>query len=74
MEFNNLMQEVEKMFNTWLNDDTLNEHFNGSVEDLQKDFLLCIQNAIKSDFTLMTKEQLKRELHSYHCSMEGYEE
>ena len=49
MEFNNLMTEVETMFNAWLKDDKLNEMFNGNVEDLQKEFLHCIQNKIKSN-------------------------
>lgn len=73
MEFTDLMQEVETMFNNWLNDDELNEVFNGSVEDLQKEFLKCVQNSIKSNFILFTEKELTNKLDSYHRSMEGYD-
>lgn len=73
MEFSNLLEENKKMFDAWLNDVTLNEMFNGNVEDLQREFLKCVQNSIGSNFIIMTNEQLNNKLNSYHCSMEGYE-
>ena len=72
MEFNKLMNEVENMFNSWLNDDEINERFNGSVEDLQKEFLMCIQNKINSKFVMLSDTELQNKLTSYNNSMEGY--
>ena len=72
MKFENLMQDTEIMFNLWLNDNELNELFNGNIEDLQKEFLMCIQSRIKSKFILLSGAELQNKLVNYHNSMEGY--
>jgi len=74
MEFKNLMRGVEETFDLWLKDDQLNEMFNGNVEDLQKEFLTCIQAKINSNFIMLTQDELQKKLSSYHRSMEGYEQ
>jgi len=48
--------------------------FKGSVIDLQKEFLSCIQSKINSNFVMLSQNELQNELISYHRSMEGYEE
>jgi hypothetical protein len=70
MEFSELMQDVSNMFNNWMNDETILNHY-GDKEALQKEFLSCIQKQIGSDFILLTKDELLKEKEKFHSSMEG---
>jgi hypothetical protein len=69
MKFAALMKKVKSMFESWKTDETLIEHY--STEELQKEFLKCIQGEIGSDFVIMTKEELERDRMMFHECMEG---
>jgi len=74
MNLSNLMIEVDKAFNDWMNDDELQEIYVGIEDDLKRQFIQCIQDKIGTKFILLTEKELDSKLHSYHCGMEGYEE
>lgn len=67
------MEEIKSMFNTWLNDETLDDYYRGNKEVLQKEFINSIQAEIGSDFVIMTKEELHKDRMDWYRSMEGVE-
>lgn len=71
MPFILLMKEVKAMYENWLNSDTFMDCHNGNKEELQKEFINCIQLEIKSNFILLTKEEYENDLMEFHNSMEG---
>lgn len=71
MVFQDLMQEVGSMFESWLNDEEINSHYCGNKEEIQKQFIACIQVEIDSDLVVMTKDELEKKLMDFHNSMEG---
>jgi hypothetical protein len=70
MRFDDLMTEVQAMFNNWLNDKELSDHYCGDEEAMQKDFIECIQATIGSDFVVMTKAELHKAKVDYHTAIE----
>jgi hypothetical protein len=58
LTFAELMQQTRTMFISWQNDEELTSQY--SNEELQKEFLSCIQAQIGSDFKLFTKEQIEK--------------
>ena len=58
LTFAELMQQTRTMFISWQNDEELTSQY--SNEELQKEFLYCIQAQIGSDFKLFTKEQIEK--------------
>jgi len=73
MLYSILMEEIKSMFNTWLNDETLDDYYRGNKEVLQKEFINSIQAEIGSDFVIMTKEELHKDRMDWYRSMEGVE-
>lgn len=71
MVFQDLMQEVGSMFESWLNDEEINSHYCGNKEEIQKQFIACIQVEIGSDFVVVTKEEYEKDMMNFHDSMEG---
>lgn len=71
MLFKDLMQQVNSMFKSWLNDEEMNSHYCGNKEEIQKQFIACIQVEIGSDLVVMTKEELEKHRMDFHLSMEG---
>lgn len=67
--FDNLMKENKAMFQNWLNDKTIAEAYN--KEDLQQEFLKCIQLAIESNFVIKTELQVQETMVRYHRDQEG---
>ena len=53
MNFTDLMNENKSMFESWKNDSDIMENYE-SIEDLQKDFIACIQQKISSEFIILT--------------------
>ena len=59
------------MFNdNWMKDDVLREHY-ANKEDLQKEFIACVQKEIGSNFVVLTQDELMRKMEDFHASMEG---
>lgn len=73
MLFSELMKSVSDVFNSWLNDETMQDFFNHDKESLQKEFIACIQNQIGSNFVVLTQEELLKKMNDYHNSIEGLE-
>ena len=67
------MESVKKLLNIWMNDKEMIQHHNGDEESIKKEVLLCVQNAIESNFIILTQEELMEQNRKYHASMEGYE-
>jgi hypothetical protein len=63
MRFDELMAEAKTMFLSWKNDPVLTETY--TEEELQKEFLKCIQHEIGSEFIILTKERLIQEKQKY---------
>lgn len=64
MRFDELMAEAKTMFLSWKNDPVLTETY--TEEELQKEFLKCIQHEIGSEFVILTKDELiQREREAY---------
>lgn len=74
MEFEQFMRIVEEKHAEWINDEELEMHYSGDVEQITKEFINTIQKRIKADFVVMTKEEYKNSLERYHNSMEGLEQ
>jgi|TARA_R110001583_G_scaffold67531_7_gene193128 hypothetical protein len=73
MNYDKVMKSVGKLFNNWINDETLDDHHRGNKVVHQKNMMMAIQQEIKSDFIVLTKDELMEEMQKYHASMEGYE-
>jgi hypothetical protein len=73
MDFNELMDENKKEFNTWLENKELMEYWEGNKIGVQKEFIACIQQEIGSKFILLTNEELRKEKERYHASMDGFD-
>ena len=73
MEFKKVMESVKKLSNIWMNDKEIIQHFDGNEESIKKGMLECVQNAIESNFIILTQEELMEQNRKYHASMEGYE-
>jgi hypothetical protein len=65
------MKEVRAMYESWLADDTIVEHYGGDQVAVQKDFIQCIQQEIGSDFIVLTQAELDKRLSDHYNSMEG---
>jgi len=52
MKFEDLMNENKAIFEIWKNDINIMEKY--SIEELQKQFIDCIQKKIGSDFIILT--------------------
>lgn len=70
-DFNKLMDSVEDFFNKWMEDETIQEYYFGNKQAIQKEFISCIQVAIKSEFIVLTQDELMNENRKFHNSMEG---
>lgn len=57
MYFDELMEEVKKMYLSWESDPEINKHFSGDKELIKKEFLTCIQQEIKSNFVILTRKE-----------------
>ena len=67
------MESVKKILNFWMTGKEMIQHHNGDEEAIKKEVLLCVQNAIESNFIILTQEELMEQNRKYHASMEGYE-
>ena len=72
MLFADFMKEVKSMFNAWMKDDDILDHYSGDEVSIQKEFLHTIQSEIGSNFVILTEEELQYKLDSYYNSMEGF--
>lgn len=59
-----IFNDVSILMCEWLNDDDMKRAY--SVEDMQRLILDEIQMAIKSNFIILTTEELQREKEKYH--------
>jgi len=71
MLFKDLMQQVNSMFKSWLNDEQINSYHCGNKEEIQKQFIACIQSEIGSNLVVMTQEELEKHRMDFYLSMEG---
>lgn len=64
MEFNELMKLNKDMFDKWLNDKDIRNNY--EIEDLQKEFLECVQLSIGSNLVIRTKSQDIESMEKYY--------
>jgi len=69
MRLDELLKIVSSTFETWTEDETLKSTFND--EDLQAEFLKCIQGAIKSKHLILTEQEVSKMCSDHHDNMEG---
>jgi hypothetical protein len=57
MEFKEVMKQVETLFKEWEKDEVLTSMYE-TKEELQREFLQCIQEKIGSSFEIITKSAI----------------
>jgi hypothetical protein len=70
--FSELMKEVRDLFNAWMKDDDILNHYSGDEVEIQREFVKCVQQEIGSNFVILTEEELQNKLDSYYETMEGF--
>ncbi len=69
MDFETLLNENEKMFNSWKADKRFTERF--SEIELQKEFIECIAITLKMKIIIQTPTEQQKDRDDFHSSMEG---
>ena len=65
MKFNELMKLNKDMFDKWLNDEDVVSYYH-EIDDLQKEFLECVQSSIGSNLVIRTKSQDIESMEKYY--------
>ena len=72
MEFLEKTKVIKDLFESWLVDPDMIEYHQGNEIEMQQYFIEMIQNIIKSDFVIHTRDEFDKKLSDYNRSMEGY--
>lgn len=71
--FAELSVDLKSMLDSWLTDETIIDQFQGDGEAIKKEFINTVQSVVGLDYVILTKDELGKQLESYHSSMEGYD-